>query len=261
MSGDGIIRVLSSDDGHQWVEVATLTHPDGDLREVHASVAPDGRLLFHGVVRMPDGKRFQSLVWASTDGTTWSNAARFGPPDEYIWRVQWHKGIADGVTYTTNPRAGAHLLRSLDGLTFERWVENLVLDSLPSEADLLFLPDDRAVCLIRRDGERNTTLLGIAAPPYQEWRFTDTGTVFHSPAMLRLDCGTLLAGGRLLEPERTALCTVDVETATLHEVLTLPSRDDCAYPALVLQKDLLWVCYYSSHEDQSNIYLAQIETD
>jgi hypothetical protein len=261
MSGDGIIRVLVSDDNLQWTEAATLSHPDGDLREVHASVAPDGRLLFHGAVRMPDGKRFRALVWESTDGETWTNATRFGPPDEWIWRVRWHKEIAYGVAYTTNPRAGAHLLRSQDGLSWERWVENLVADNLPSEANLLFLPDDRAVCLVRRDGERNTTLLGVADPPYREWRFSDTGTVFHSPVMVRLDCGTLLAGGRLLEPERTALCTVDVETATLHEVLTLPSGDDNAYPALVLHDGLLWVCYYSSHEDQTNIYLAQIEID
>ena len=41
-------------------------------------------------------------------------------------------------------------------------------------------------------------------------------------------------------------------------VLTLPSGGDCSYPGMVWHDGLLWISYYSSHEGQTNIYLARI---
>jgi len=41
--------------------------------------------------------------------------------------------------------------------------------------------------------------------------------------------------------------------------LDLPSGGDCSYPGLLWHEGRLWMTYYSSHEKQTCIYLAQIE--
>ena len=40
---------------------------------------------------------------------------------------------------------------------------------------LLFLPDATCLCLLRRDPDPGTCLLGEAAPPYLTWRWRDLG--------------------------------------------------------------------------------------
>jgi hypothetical protein len=39
----------------------------------------------------------------------------------------------------------------------------------------------------------------------------------------------------------------------------LPSSGDTSYPGLVLEGDRLLVSYYSSHEERTAIYLAEID--
>ncbi|UCD28439.1 MAG: exo-alpha-sialidase, partial [Planctomycetota bacterium] len=49
-----------------------------------------------------------------------------------------------------------------------------------------------------------------------------------------------------------------LEPHTYEPVLTLPSGGDCSYPGLVWHDGLLWMSYYSSHQDKTSIYLAKI---
>ena len=58
---------------------------------------------------------------------------------------------------------------------------------------------------------------------------------------------------------RTSLCRIDPGAGTLTECLRLPSGGDTSYAGLVLQDGLLWVSYYSSHEEKTAIYLARIK--
>ena len=43
------------------------------------------------------------------------------------------------------------------------------------------------------------------------------------------------------------------------ECLQLPSGGDTSYAGLVEHDELIWVSYYSSHEDKTAIYLAKVE--
>ncbi|MET8233218.1 hypothetical protein ABZS77_21380 [Micromonospora sp. NPDC005298] len=40
--------------------------------------------------------------------------------------------------------------------------------------------------------------------------------------------------------------------------MTLPSGGDTSYPGLVWHNDLLWVSYYSSHEERTCVYVAEV---
>jgi len=155
------------------------------------------------------------------------------------------------------------LYSSTDGKTFETLVENLNIDGYPNETSIVF-KGDTAFCLLRRDGENKTGLLGISVPPYLKWEWKDLGVRIGGPQMILLPDGRFLAAVRLYKtdswhPARTSLCWFDPWSGKLSEVLTLPSGGDTSYAGLVFHAGLLWVSYYSSHEEKTAIYLAKVE--
>ncbi len=77
--------------------------------------------------------------------------------------------------------------------------------------------------------------------------------------MIRFEDGRLLATVRLYDGKvRTSVCEVDAQQGTLTEKLTLPSGGDTSYAGMVLEDDMLWISYYSSHEGKTSIYLAKV---
>ncbi len=115
-------------------------------------------------------------------------------------------------------------------------------------------------CLLRRDGSGANGLLGVASAPYTKWEWKDLGQKIGGPHLLRLPDGRLLAAGRLYGGgAHTSLAWIDPESGKLVEALRLPSGGDTSYPGLVWHDGQLWVSYYSSHEGQTSIYLAQID--
>ncbi len=151
------------------------------------------------------------------------------------------------------------LYTSQDGRDFRPLVPRLFDQEQPNESSILFLPDDTALCLLRRDGKPGNGLLGVASPPYTDWVWKDLGKKIGGPHLLRLPDGRLLAAGRLYDGgARTALCWLDAEAGKLTELLKLPSGGDTSYPGLVWHEGLLWVSYYSSHEGKTSIYLAKV---
>jgi hypothetical protein len=261
VSLDGALRVIESSDGKSWSAAARITAANADLRDAKITVTPDHRLMLSGAgaLHQPAAARHQSMVWFSRDGHAWSEGTPVGDPNMWMWRVTWHRGTAYGIGYGTAGERRVRLYSSRDGAHFDTLVENLFDDGYPNEHSLVFLPDDTALCLLRRDGGTRTAKLGTAHPPYREWHWQDLGVRFGGPHMLRLPDGRIVAAGRLYDGKvRTALCWLDPAKGTLTEFLALPSGGDTSYPGLVLYEGVLWVSYYSSHEGKTSIYLAQV---
>ena len=71
--------------------------------------------------------------------------------------------------------------------------------------------------------------------------------------------GRVVAAVRLYDTSvRTSLTWVDPESGRLSEFLKLPSGGDTGYAGLTWHDGVLWVSYYSSHEGQTCVYLAQV---
>ncbi len=263
LSPDGALRVITSPDGGKWESAALITSPDSDLRDAKITVTPDGRLMLCGAeVRLVGSKRtYQSLSWFSKDGRAWSEKRRIGDPDVWLWRVTWHKGKAYGIGYGCGKDSSLRLYGSGDGKKFDALVDRLSVAGEPSETSLVF-DGDTAWCLLRRDGVSNSGLLGVSQPPYTKWEWADLGVHIGGPHMLRLPDGRLVAAVRLYDGgERTSLCWIEPQAGRLSESVKLPSGGDTSYAGLVLHNGLLWVSYYSSHEEKTAIYLAKVRLD
>lgn len=262
VSPDGALRVITSKDGQEWTSAALITADDADLRDAKITTTPDGRLMLSGAGAMhaPSDIRHQSLAWFSPDGRNWSEPVKIGEPDFWLWRVTWHDGIAWCIGYATSGPKMVRLYRSENGRDFDVWVENLFEVGYPNETSLLFRDDDTCLCLLRRDGQPNAALLGIARPPYREWAWKDLGVRIGGPHMIELPDGRIVVAGRSYDGgAKTRLWWLDPESAALEEIVTLPSGGDTSYPGLVFHDGLLWVSYYSSHEGKTSIYLAKVK--
>src|SRR5678816_3044368 len=109
---------------------------------------------------------------------------------------------------------------------------------------LAFEPDGTAYCLVRRDGEVKTALLGAAKPPYTEWEWKDCGKQIGGPAMTRTADGKLIAVVRLYDnATRTAVCEVNTEDGTLTELAAFKSGGDTGYAGIVSDRNVLCVSY------------------
>lgn len=260
ISPDGVLRLLTSADGERWESAALLQTPRLDLRDPKLSVTPDGKLMIvaAGVRYFKHKRRLRSYAWFSSDGRRWSRPKLVAEPDYWLWRIAWQGGLCLGVAYLCGqPSRHTRLYGSPNGRDYQTVVEVLHDEGFSNESALLFQPDGTALCLLRRDPENG--LLGRAAPPYRQWRWQDLGRRIGGPQMIRLPDGRLVAAVRLYdETVRTSLCWVDANTGRLEEFLALPSGGDNSYPGLAWHDGRLWVSYYSSHEDETAVYLARL---
>lgn len=264
VSPDGALRVLVSPDGLKWESAALITSPDKDLRDAKLNLTPDGRLMLCGAGKLHAAGEhgLVSLAWFSDDGIRWSDARVIGEPDYWLWRVTWHAGKAYSVGY----RCGAQneqdrlvrLYVSEDGENYKTLVESLFAAGFPNESTLGF-DNDTAYCLLRRDHEPDTGYLGTAQPPYTQWDWKNLGVRIGGPNFVILPDGRFLAVIRLYDqPRRTSLCWIDRQSGRLTEAMKLPSGGDTSYAGLALHDDgLLWISYYSTHEEKTAIYLAR----
>lgn len=262
VSPDGAIRVITSRDGKQWSSAARLSLPALDLRDPKLTVTPRGELMLTTAAadRPKEPVSHQSMVWFSRDARQWSEPVKAGELNFWLWRVQWHKGLAYSVGYGTTNRDNdfARLYRSADGRSFEPWVPRLFTEGYPNETSLLFEKDGTARLLLRRDRGTMTGQWGTSRPPYKEWTWQDMGVRIGGPHMLQIPGGRVIGVVRLYDgQQRTSIVEINPATGKLNELEKLPSNGDSSYAGLVWEKGELWISYYSSHEEKTAIYLAR----
>ena len=168
VSPDGALRVITSSDGQKWESAALVKSSPGDLRDPKLTITPENQLMLTAAKAIREGrdKGHQSLAWFSGDGRKWSEPTEIGERDFWIWRTAWHRGTAYAIGYGCRPDLPwVRLYKSSDGKKFEVIKDKLYDAGEPNESSLVFLPDDRCVCLLRRDGQPSTALVGVAAPP------------------------------------------------------------------------------------------------
>lgn len=266
MSKDGKLRVIRSIDAKEWISVALMEYENGDVRDAKLSITPTNELMMNGAVRFLEpinGNHHQSLTWFSKDGKTWSKP--YACPSglgTWRWSTTWHKDIAYSFAYSGKDPQGC-LYASKEGKRWEVVKSEVYPDikSYGNESSLVFLDNDDAYCLLRRDKESCTAMLGFSQPPYTQWQWNDLGVGIGGPKMMVIDNNRFLAAVRLYgkEDARTSLCWIDPVKMTLTEELMLPSGDDTSYAGLISHEGFIWVSYYSSHEEKTSIYFAKVQ--
>jgi hypothetical protein len=268
ISADGSICILTLDTKGNVLYSSRIAIPKTDLRDPKISITPDGDILLIAYARQTSinnqtiGSR--NLTWLSQTGHSWSADKEFADRGWWLWRVRWHKDEAYGFAYNRkqnaihlysgNPRSNFHLIQPF-ALSLKQHKKGY-----PNESDLIF-DHDNAFAIVRRDADSYTAQLGHSVFPYKKWTWIDLERYIGGPVMMRLDKNVALLAGRIVKHEQfvTGLLKMNLLNGDLQELLILPSSGDNSYPGFVLKEGMLYVSYYSSHEDnKSCVYLAQI---
>ncbi len=257
----GQVRVIRSEDGEEWESTAVMQWDGGDVRDPKLSITAEGKLMLTSAVYFTsavDDTVRQSVTWLTSDGEDWGSVnACLSGVNTWRWNTTWHNGMGYNIGYSGKDAAGT-LYRTRDGKQWETLLEDYFPEGEGNETSLVFGPDDTAYCLLR-DGPGGMGHLGVAEPPYSEWTWADLGARIGGPEMIRLSDGRFLAAVRLYDGgARTSLCWIDPDEGTIREFLELPSGGDTSYAGLVEHEGVIWMSYYSSHEEKSAIYLARL---
>ena len=268
MSLDSQLIILVSDDAKIWRLKWQLTWQGGDLRDPKLSITPNHQLLLTAGIRwavpLSINTAISSVGYLLEKGGFPEPVLDATSEGTWRWAPTWHQGVAYSVGYAGKDKTGC-LYQSCDGLHWQRWVKPFFMtpEGLSNEATLAFA-GNRAYCLLRRDKKEGVNaLLGESAFPFKEWQWQETNQSLGGPKLLHLSSGQWIAGFREIDYEKQTACMLlkklNPKTAQFSDWITLPSSGDCSYPGLVEYDGHLLVSYYSSHEDQVSIYLADIE--
>ena len=260
----GRIRVIVSDDGHDWQTMVLFAIEGMDLRDPKLNIMPDGRLmlLLGGVLY--EGKDYKgSFTKAafSEDGVTFGElqSCTIDPSicqnKEWLWRLTWLGNTGYVVSYGP----AFNLLKTTDGLNYEL-VSQLDVTGFPNETTIRFTSDSTMYLMVRREEGDKRGYWGHARPPYTEWQWMEMDIPLGGPEFFILgDTMCVVATRSLYASEKTMLFKGGLD-GHFEEVCLLPSGgDDNSYAGMIIEGDELWVSYYSRHEQpMSAIYLARV---
>jgi len=275
VGGDGVVRIMISSTGQNWVDYASVAEKGVDLRDPKLEITPDGKRLYltcggsvYGGTKELKGRRPRYST--SIDGKIWTPPQKLLAEGDWLWRVTVNPVDKKfyGVSYNTYPTTGGPKpepewsLKSYTSIDGSVWQLSSLMQvtGQPNETTLRFLKDGSAMALVRREGGDKKGMIGTAAAPYREWKWTPLATVVQGQNFIELPDGRLIAGSRGVGKTPGAHMILSKMTATsLEPILELPSGSDCSYPGLLWHEDHLWVSYYSSHEGKSSIYIAKVK--
>ena len=272
----GSIRLIASPDGTVWSPRAWIDSPGADLRDPKVSVMPDGRLLLLvGRTRSRPGTSYlthDTCVSFSEDSVTWTPLQQVLEDGEWLWRLTWNGDVGYGVSYSyTDPEDhrlpwNIKLFQTRNGIQYQ-FMTQLAVPGYPSETTLRFGNHGELIALVRREAvEDGGAWIGFSPSPFTDWSWHPLEYHLEGPDFLAVADGSFWAAGRIWHDPgnqqaapfpSTALCRIARTVCT--PMIVLPSAGDSSYPGLVIQDNILWMSYYSTHEGQTAIYLAKIQ--
>ena len=266
---DGVIRIMASEDGKQWIAHGIIEKEGYDLRDPKLSITPDDRmmLLIGGSVY-----RGKTLVSQKTHVSFSDNQGKnftapipieldpdFATNFDWLWRVTWNQGRGFGVIYQRE-KSSTTLLTTQDGVKYSM-VKRFDLDGRPNEATVRFLSGGEMLIMHRREEGNQRGFWGRSRPPYQDWTWTSMNYRLGGPDFCVLQDGAILAGSRIYHDHHQSVgLLLHEEQGNFKLIHEFSSDGDCSYPAFVVEPNRILMSYYATQHGNTNIYLAEIPT-
>lgn len=272
-TGNGKIRVLSSNYGEIWESVAVIELNGIDLRDPKISVTPKRKLMIVMGGSKYDNQELQGIsTYVSMSDAT---GKKFSDPEQieldeqiksdfdWLWRVTWKDKIGYGVVYQSNVdgekgKSKAYLVKTEKGYEYEL-VKELDIEGNPNEATIRFLSRSEMMILARRGGEDKMGMIGTSKPPYTDWSWEKLDFQLGGPNFEMIPIDKILIATRVYSEEGPySALLLGKKGEAFTEVMRLPSGGDTSYPGMFSIAGFIWMSYYSSHEGKASIYYARI---
>ena len=280
------IIIMASSDGSEWTRVHSFNVPNRDTRDPHFLIFRERLFLYTGTWlpslegELRDLNDHLGYAVLTKDGRSWEGPHLLeGTYGHYIWRAasfgqtaylcgRRRCGFRPNVeSEKVQEEIEAVMLESDDGLVW-RFAAFFNTD-FGNETAFLFEPDGSVLALARGGGPQPARICR-SSPPYAEWSRTNLDRNIGGPLLARWGNRYLVGGRKTLVAdmvtnhgafiEGQAITTLYwLQNDILHEIVELPSAGDNSYPGFIeIDEHRALVSYYSSHEGQASIYLANL---
>ena len=260
-SADGDIVVLKSTDAKEWTEALRLDIDKRDDRDPQMLVVGDTLIMYVASMKGPD-----LITYAVTteDGKAWGKPKPVYEEKYIVW-----KPLAVGTAYYAGAHKKdeasggkgreVHLVKSADGIAWEK-VSTIRAGNWESETTLHFEKDGTCLAFLRQKYGSPQAQILEAKAPYTEWKSRPTDVAHFSGHSVRTYDGVTYLFSRDRGPKANEFgqAIYTFADGKLAPYCRLPAGGDCAYAEAVRDGDAMLVSYYSSHEGQTNIYLAVV---
>jgi len=270
---NGTIRIIASNDGQNWYSVAHIHVNDVDLRDPQLSVSPDNRIMLNIGGSVYNGSKLllmhPMVSFSDKNGNNFSSPQKIEldknikTGKDWLWKATWHNNIVYAAVYQPTEKGSiVRLVKSSDGISYS-YITTFEIPGSSNETTLRFSQDGRMAAVVRRDGKSINGYIGESENPYTEWKWNKFDNRIGGPDFVILTDGKMICGCRhyLINGTYKMILARITTAGNFTKLLSLPSGGDCSYPGLVIKEDILYVSYYSSHEDKTAIYFAKIRLE
>ncbi len=268
---NGSVRVIASDDGQNWHSVAFLSEKDVDLRDPQLSITPDGRIMLNLAGSYYTGntlvKMKPKVSFSDSNGENFTTPQdiildeKLHTGKDWLWKVTWYNNNAyAGIYQPTANDSRVLLAQSRDGIRYQ-YITKFNIPGRANETTLRFDSNGQMTGIVRRESENG--YIGVSSAPYTKWKWNKLGARLGGQDLIILPNNKLLCASRFYQlgvTDKTVLSKV-TPSGNYIKLITLPSGGDCSYPGMLVKDNMLYVSYYSSHEDKTVIYLARLWLD
>jgi hypothetical protein len=258
-SADGVIRIVSSQDGEKWSPWAMLDHAVADFANPHFQIMPAGKLLLTAAVTMHHGEkdRHRTYAWSSRDGRQWDGPEMIGESGYHLGHIEWQRGKA--YTFGLQPGSPSESLRSFSSagdLQLSPWNPTAGSPSEHGRVAVRFLTDESGIAI--SESSSGTAKLGVSRPPYRQWTWKDTAVSLHFPRLLHLSDGRLVASGSDSRGH-SALFLVHPDDLSLEPIGALASGQAQGGTGLAWHDGSLWAAYAIIDSGVPTVSLVRIQ--
>lgn len=261
-STDGDIVIMKSADAKTWTEATRIDIDKRDDRDPQFLMVGDKLMLYVASMKGPE---LVTYAIATDDGKTWGKPQPVYEPRFIVW-----KPLAFGKTFyasahkkdeTSNGKGReVHLVKSDDGLKWEK-VSLIRAGNWESETTIHFGSDGTAFAFLRQKYGSPQAQILTAKSPYTDWNNIPTDVRHFSGHSIHTIGGntyflTRDRGGE--KGNEMGLVIYTFADGKLTPYCRLPAGGDCSYAEVVRDGDDLLVTYYSTHEKETNIYIAVV---
>jgi len=266
-SKDGAIRIIYSSNGNDWLSYKKIEINKNDLRDPKLFIDEYGRLSIGVLSRYEVNgvNKHKTFVFyqENLENDSWNEYKNDVLEDTWMWCINGMDKEVYSIAYSGKDKAGT-LYKKLKGESWGSEVNNFFpnVKNFPNESSLI-KTDNKLVVVVRQNKGSKKGILGVEKEDLN-WIWKELNYEIGSPQLIRLPNKKILLAARLYNPIRTSLCVLDVDNASLKEVLSLPSGRDTGYPGMIIKNNEVFISYYSNHEDikgKSSIYLARINLE
>jgi len=265
-SGGGTIKILSSHNLKNWNYVSTVQLNNYDLRDPKLFLDKDNNIVVSC-----------HALWYSSTGYLMGKKQLYYTLNEDKSRVNlgynlnisfwpWRTTLINDKYYSIGYSKRNNVLKLFESSNYFSYSTKCNLDSLSSiyNESTIRLHQDKLYALTRGHDDAAFAVVNLASKACDiQWNNIPIKN-FGGPNFLVYK-GKFIIGGRENVGkssssvfDRTSLFLYDPITQKLERLIILPSGGDTGYPGMVLEKNKLYISYYTTNEGKSKIYLATL---